>query len=238
MIPETIDWGRIFCLRQIFPPWLAMRRATRPLSVEELQEQYSFAYYSTMCKAVTDVNNGTLANADATKDTAVAGVYADESGGKNVVLLKDNTEAERIKPSVDMTINLGGHVLSTNDYVGIQPSLGNITVDGRIFGSAIIIRNSTAARVMQIVGPCNTTVNGGTYSAHGEGTGSNNATTFLIAQNAELTILNAKIMATETSSNCRGIDIKAGAKATISNCDIQCLSKAKKAFGVFQLHIR
>ena len=35
-----------------------------------------------MNKAVTDVNNGTAGvNADATKDTAAAGVYIDENGG-------------------------------------------------------------------------------------------------------------------------------------------------------------
>ena len=50
--------------------------------MEELQEQYAFSYYSTMNKAVTDVNNGTAGvNADATKDTAAAGVYIDENGG-------------------------------------------------------------------------------------------------------------------------------------------------------------
>ena len=89
-------------------------------SVEELQETYEFTYYSTVHSAVNDVNGGTIGNnadiAEENKADAVAGIFTDDEGMPNVVLLKDfeaSSDAEfRICPETDMIINLGGNTLS------------------------------------------------------------------------------------------------------------------------------
>lgn len=207
-----------------------------PLSVEDLQSKYDFAYYSTMVKAVTDVNNGSIgANEDATKDTAVAGVYTDENGGKNVVLLKDTTEAARLQPSVDMTINLGGKVLSSTDSLCVNASAGNIIIDGRISGSRIemISAGASAARPVQVKAGCRIIVNGGTYACSSNGyTGTQSC--FYLSGGADATIKNAKIFVSETTGVAVGVRVgttTSGATAMVMNSFIEAISK-KKAFGL------
>ena len=169
-------------------------------SVEELQEKYAFTYYSSMGKAVTDVNNGTLANSDATKDSAVAGVYTDENGGKNVVLLKDATEAERVKPTVDMTINLGGHTLSVSSGSScFTISGGNIVIDGRLPGSCIAFNRDTTCTAFSI-----------TSSSAAE----------------SLTINGARIRVDCISGNSYAINASsAKTKVNIVNCDIEVIAR-------------
>lgn len=146
-----METGKRYLFHQMFsqPAAYALTGELFPLgggvpSVEELQSKYAFTYYSTMTKAVTDVNNGAIgANADAEKHTAVAGVYTDENDGKNVVLLKDTTENKRIEPGADMTINLGGNTITfENDYYGFRGAKNSeisVTFDGRLKGSSVVL---------------------------------------------------------------------------------------------------
>jgi hypothetical protein len=191
-------------------------------TVEDLQKKYAFKYYSTMNKAVGDVNSGSIGvNEDATKDTAVAGVYTDENGGANVVLLKDHTESARIKPSVDMTINLGGHTLSANDKVGINPLSGNLIIDGRLSGSTISMTQtgSNNAKPLQLpstfTGKC--TTYGGAYISNVEG----GIATSIFANGGTLEVSNAKLFATATNGTSAPLEIGTSASATIINCDIR-----------------
>ena len=143
-----------------------------PPSLEYLQNKYPFEYYSTVNLAVTDVNNGTIgASADSDKSDAVAGIYTDENGGVNVVLLQDTTEATTISPAVDMTINLGGHVLSSTDTVGLNITAGNVAIDGRLNGSTIQVKHtqSTKARTIVVDAGANLSVDSGTYICSTEG---------------------------------------------------------------------
>lgn len=198
--------------------------AKRPPTVEELQAKYEFTYYGSMTKAVNDVNSGTIgANADAEKETAVAGIYTD-NGKAYVVLLKDSTEATRMKPAVDMTINLGGNTLTATDKVAFDILSGNVTIDGRLSGSTAQISHTggTVAQLIQIRSG-NFAINGGTYISNAEGT-SNDNTIYVIAGNC--TIDNATIIATDTNEMARAILIASGATATISNCDISATATA------------
>lgn len=121
-------------------------------------------YYSSLYLAVTDVNNNTIGqNADATPSDAIAGVHTDEDGNITCVLLQDSVEDYKIAPSVDMTINLGGNILSSNQGACIDLIKGNLTVDGSISGSAIIqTYAANVGRCIQ-VRTGSLTVNGGLY---------------------------------------------------------------------------
>lgn len=106
-------------------------------SLDELQSKYKFEYYSSLALAVDDINAGTIGkHADVNKEHAVAGIY--QNGGNTyAVLLKDNTETRIVAPSVDMTINLGGHTLTGNEKDIIQSTANNLAIDGRLEGSTI-----------------------------------------------------------------------------------------------------
>lgn len=201
-------------------------------TVEELQEKYAFKYYSTMNKAVGDVNSGSIGvNEDATKDTAVAGVYTDENGGANVVLLKDHTESTRIQPSVDMTINLGGHTLSANNLVCINVLGGNLTIDGRLSGSAVKMNQVTNAVCIQVPSTSNAEsvcVNNGNYCATAE----NGISMAFNANNiySEVTFLNCHITANCIDGESKGI--ASNAISTITNCDIEATSSSGRSSGV------
>ena len=123
-----------------------------PPSVEYLQSKYQFEYYSSLRGAIADANNGTVGdNADTNKTDAAVGIYTDENGGVNVVLLKDYTETARIQPAADMTINLGGHILTfENDYYGIACVQGDntITIDGQLSGSQMVLNGIDGGGVL------------------------------------------------------------------------------------------
>ena len=202
----------------------------RPPSVEDLQNQYAFTYYSTMNKAVTDVNNGTTANSDSTKDSAVAGVYTDENGGKNVVLLKDHTESAQIDIYVDMTINLGGHTLSADGNICLKIRGGNITIDGRLAGSSIV-QNSNTVTSICIQTPSSSTskcvyINGGTYLSNCP-----NGQAEVITNRAkvcEMVISNCNIIAKTDTNTAYGIFCLDGTTVTVNNCDIKAYSDYHK----------
>lgn len=147
--------------------WLIYKAAP---SVEDLQKKYDFTYYSSMTAAVTAVNNGT-SNADATKETAVAGVYTDENGSKNVVLLKDTTETATISVSKDMIINLGGHTLNATAATAIELTSGSLEIDGRLKGSRIEkTNNSGTGYLVNTTAETDLVVNAGEYFLSGGGT--------------------------------------------------------------------
>lgn len=200
-------------------------------TVSQLQEQYDFEYYSTMNLAVTDVNNGTIgANADVDKEDAVAGIYTDENGGVNVVLLQDTTEATRIQPTVDMTINLGGHTLSSEDLVVIQPTAGTITIDGRLEGSTIKQDSNTARYLLQCINDSTTIVKGGTYTL--DLTVEKLPTScFTAFHTAHLKLENATIN-TASLFDTRGITLNQGTSATITNSNIN-VNGTELSYGIY-----
>jgi hypothetical protein len=216
----------------------------------------NMVYYNTLNKAVNDVNAGTIgANADANKNTAVAGVYTDKDGGKNVVLLKDTNEATRVSPSVDMTINLGGHVLSADDTYCIDVCAGNLVVDGRLPGSAIkMFTSSTSMSYCIMVRGASSaesvTVNGGNYFMSSDGTSvairNNKENTKLVVSNCDIEVSNSSgrgvgifnagvaiisgcdITASAIGNSAESHAITNGGEATISNCDIRAYSNYHK----------
>ena len=137
-------------------------------TTDQLQSKHKFDYYSTFRGAIADANANTIGvNADATKDSATAGIYTDENGGVNVVLLQDTTEATRISPAADMTINLGGNTLTIeNDYIGIVGAKNHtdtITIDGHLDGSAVVLNGVVGGGYSIQTRTNNFIINGGTY---------------------------------------------------------------------------
>lgn len=191
--------------------------------VDMMLSLHDVSYYSTMSGAVTDVNNGTVGeNADATKKDAVAGVYVD-GGEPYVVLLKDYTDITRIQPSVDMTINLGGHTLSTNDIVCIDALSGNITIDGRLNGSAVSVTTNTdgkPARPIQSYAD-NLIINGGTYIGNTTKAPSNGSVMYY---EGAIQVKDAAIIANDTSGSLKAITAKANSTGTFVNCNITAIS--------------
>ena len=202
-------------------------------SIEYLQSKYEFEYYSTLNGAVNDVNNGTIGtNADANKEDAVAGIYTN-AGQTYVVLLKDTTEATRVKTTVDMTINLGGHTLSTNDKVGINLLSGNLVIDGRLSGSTILMKQTSGnnAKAIQLTNTGNCTINGGTYISNSEYA---DGSCIALYDTSNISISNAKIYATETNGKTRALEFHEGTSGNINNCEITAVSTT----GTFAIGIR
>lgn len=200
-------------------------------SVEDLQKKYAFTYYSTMNKAVGDVNGGTIgANEDATKDTAVAGVYTDENGGANVVLLKDHTEAARIQPSVDMTINLGGHKLTSNDWNVIDILSGNTIIDGTIKGSTIYSSHESQSPKTIQNRSGNITINGGSYIVYAN---NENFDIAAILSIANLSISDAVVTVSGCGKTTRGIAIQGNLVSKISNCEFTVTATSGEASAVY-----
>lgn len=187
---------------------------------EQLQAKYKFEYYSTLNGAVNDVNNDTIGkNADVNKEDAVAGIYTD-AGEAYVVLLKDTTESERVKPAADMTINLGGNTLSSNDNVVLQPTAGTIMIDGRLNGSSIEVSTTDkmSARAIQCLNDSTTIINGGTYIGSSNSASANGAC-IATYHTTSLSISNANIIGIGQGGMERAICINSG-NATITNCNI------------------
>ena len=108
-------------------------------TVAELQEKYEFSYYTTLSKAIADVNGETTANADSTKENAVVGIYKDENNNVVVVLLKNTEEANKLTINKNVELNLGGNTLSfTTSTSGIVFGASTTaTINGMLQGSKI-----------------------------------------------------------------------------------------------------
>lgn len=139
-------------------------------TVAELEKKYAFSYFPSLSEAVGAINDGNGMSGSNTKDeNTIAGVYTNEAGELSVVLMKDTTMDKRIAPAVDMNLNLGGHTLSANEAICINVMGGNLVVDGRLEGSAIV-QTGTASGAGCIQVPAggtaeSVTILGGTYKA-------------------------------------------------------------------------
>ncbi len=196
-----------------------------PDSIEDLENKFKFAYFSTLGNAIDAINNGAIDNYNADKETAAAGVYTDETGGIHAVLLKDEVLAARIQPAVDMTLNLGGHKLSSSDILCINVKSGNFTIDGRLSGSGII-HSGTAGTIGCVQVPASSTSNsldiiGGTYTVNN--TNSGNAVALnLKSKSCVTTVKDCTIIASTTNKTANGC-VNDGI-ATFIDCDISSYS--------------
>ena len=177
---------------------------------------HEVSYYSTLTVAVTDANSGTIGtNADADANSAVACAYSN-NGYPYVVLLKDTVESTSIQPTVDMTINLGGHKLSSEKNICIIVATVNVIIDGRIDGSTIELNIAKAKPVQVRSGSL--VVHGGTYIADST---SGEAATFMSA--GKLDMHNATIVAKSPDNYAYGVYVQSG-QTTVSDCNISTSS--------------
>ena len=113
-------------------------KKTEVSTVEEVLAEHEYKYYSTFSGAITDSNNSTTANADATEEEGRAALYVDGEGNGSVVLLKDTTEISTINITNDVNINLGGKTLTFTGegYLNLTGD-SNITINGTLPNSKI-----------------------------------------------------------------------------------------------------
>lgn len=131
------------------------------MTPEQLQEKYAFVYYEDIAQAFYDLNTYTVGlNAvDKVTDSgnaAGAGIYINDEGEKNVVVLEDNYINSRICVSEDVTINLGGHKVyfaMTTTGFDVRNTTENpddivtVNINGRLDGGAIQVEYDNAAAI-------------------------------------------------------------------------------------------
>ena len=197
-------------------------------TVPELQEKYEFSYYTTLSKAIEDVNEETTANADSTKENAVAGIYKDENNNVTVVLLKDTEEANKLTISKNAELNLGGNAITLTTskaeiYFGASTTG---IVNGMLKGSKIQKDVSgdvkTAPRLINTEGE-DISIIGGEYSCK-----ANNTTSGCLPIRVKITnnlnVKYCKIYA-ENSKNATGIQIQSNS-FNICNSEVETKCRA------------
>ena len=192
-------------------------------TIPELQEKYEFSYYTTLGKAIEDVNGETTANADSTKENAVAGIYKDENNNVSIVLLKDIEEASKLTISKNAELNLGGNAitLTTNKaeiYFGASTTgIVNGMLKGSKIQKDVSGDASTAPKLINAEGE-NIIIIGGEYSCK-----INNTTSGCLPVKIKITNdFNMKYckIYSENSKNATGIQMQANS-ANIENSVIE-----------------
>lgn len=212
---------------------------TPPLSTDELQKKYSFEYYSTIHKAVADVNNNEIgANADAEKSNAVVGVYVQDET-PCVVMLNSASYTERVTVSSDMIINLGGNVLSfANSLAGIdtvqytnEDEGNNIVIDGRLAGSKIELTatGSNPIYAMQVRDYNNLLMKGGTVTAKSS---TGRIRVFNGGSNTSVTVSDCNIEASTSSGLIIAVFFGTNANGDVVNSTINATSTTSEVRGI------
>ena len=196
-------------------------------SPAELERRYEFSYYSSL---QTAVDNGTK---DANKEDAVAGVYIDEFGTRNVVLMRDETLTETLSIDKYLVLNLGGHTLSKMDGTVIEVN-SNAIIDGKVSGSKVLIEGSTGTEVTGIYFKSgDAEIRGGEYVSISDGAGTTKALTGTIhvADGATLDIHDAVIRASDDVGNASAaVCVDEGGELKAYNSSL--LSESKNGYNV------
>ena len=203
------------------------------LSIESLKENHEFSYYSSLSKAVEDVNSDSLTNQDADEATALAGAYKD---GElySIVLLKDSTLSEKLTINRSTIFNLGGKTLElTTGDAAIGFTNGVNTIDGRLSGSSVT--KSPTSKVTSNTPVCMFQADGAAFAISGGNygfTGSYNANITAVSTpssgTADVSISNCTFNAdvvNDTATNIfKIIDTKV---VTINNSNVSVSANCK-----------
>lgn len=114
--------------------------------VEKLEHDAS-VYYSSLASAITDINNGTKANAITDISTAKVKVFTAHTGKLTVMLLDDVTESVQIDINKDIELVLNGKTLSFSTagaYLNFAAG-SNCAINGEVEGSKIVKNLSSAS---------------------------------------------------------------------------------------------
>ena len=183
-------------------------------------------YYSDAITAINVINNSDYEENEqmTTKDEASVGLYIDENDIPNLVILKDTTLDTTLEPSSDMILNLGGKTLTFNNENSIKVTSCDITIDGSINGSKMIISNEDKKTTLAQVNNGSLTLNGGIYETTSKNVGTETEpnASILVGDNGNLTVNNANIAAEDIGDGTVvGILVEAGGSAVVSNSDIE-----------------
>ncbi len=199
-------------------------------NLADLQDKHVFEYYSTLVGAVNDANSGTIGeNADVDRENATAGIYTDENGKVNVVLLKNSAESNRVTVSTSMIINLGGNTFTSDNPVAVEIMSGDVVIDGRILGSCIdATTDGNVTRTIQ-ARTGSLTILGGKYVNNSVAT--NNAAVVMSAGNVIIDKALLKI-SNSGSGTTRGIWTPNKKELSVTNTDINVFAQGGSAYGI------
>lgn len=148
--------------------------------IKIIETEPKIYYYSTLAGAVSDSNAGTVGtNADASQDTAVVSLYADENGVPVVTLLQNTTISAGLQFTRNTIFDLNGKKITANlgnpeSYVyAVAVSNGKrLRIIGEATGSAIeaVTGTGTAAYTIYCGIESYLEILGGAYAANAENT--------------------------------------------------------------------
>jgi hypothetical protein len=108
---------------------------TTALTADMVDYFYSAAFYTSLSKAVVDLNAGTIGtNADATADNAVCALYSDYDGNTCLIILSNIDLSESLTISADVIFKVNGHTINYTGNYSIRFA-GNDIIDCRVRGS-------------------------------------------------------------------------------------------------------
>ena len=196
---------------------------------EKLEQQYELSYYTNAIQAIAVINNSSYDDETLTtsKEQANVALYMDENDVPNLVILKDVTLDTAIEPNTDMILDLGGKNLTFNSVNGINVTSGDVTIDGTMDGSKILLTNSTQKTTLAQVNNGSLTLNGGIYetSSNGVGTDADPNATILVRSTGTLNVVDAEIVTNDTNGGTlAGILVNDGGSAVISDSNIEVTS--------------
>lgn len=198
-------------------------------TVEELEDEYEFSYYSTMKLAADDVNSGIVGNnSDADKQSAVVGVYVDEDNKATIIAFKPMNITETVVVSGDVTIDLNGKAITSSAPTAFSLS-NNASVDARRGGS-ITVNGDIGVKLCALHFTSGAgLVNGGKYVTNSSNVATTRADigTIVVDNGADVTINNATSISTDdVAAAVSALYISEGGKAITNNCYIHGICKS------------
>ena len=202
-----------------------------PIGTMEKPEDSADYYYRSIALDVDDVNAGTIgANADVDKEHAVAGI-TEKNGVTTVIAFKDSAETQKITPKVDMTINLNGKKVTSNQSAVIDSLSGALTIDGHLKGSAILADNTTILCVQARTGSL--IVNGGTYTVDNTSQIANNAAGFNVGANTQINGATINVKSNVADGKyVYGINTNGTPQLTVSKTNINVIGNTS-TYGIY-----
>ena len=193
------------------------------LTIEQLQKIYEFTYYSSFEDAMSSSNGST------TNNSAKIGVYIDDNGIKNIVVIDHVELTTAITINENTILNLGGKTVTLSASGTFKITAGTVKVDGSLRGSKIEGENI----VFSISGNSNVTVNGGQYSRDTAAPSSSYKPTFYIKDSAVVHVSDASISVKTVDAKAYAVCAAGSSNVKITNSNILANNNSDDCFGIY-----